>query len=147
MQAKDVMTPTTERCAMHTSLTDVARLMRDRSCTVLPVVNPDEADCELVGIITDRDIVVRAVADGADPRRLSAGDCMSLVVSSVTPETSLEDCESIIEEHLMGWVPVVDNQGRCCGLVTQADLSRHARTWEANEMSQEFARLGQPPIM
>jgi CBS domain-containing protein len=88
MQVKDLMTPEPIYCTPHSTLVDVARLMRDRDCGAIPVVTDRTIGRELVGIITDRDIVIRSVAEGAAPKTLTAGECMSMVVASVSPEKS-----------------------------------------------------------
>jgi CBS domain-containing protein len=123
-------------------LADVARLMRDHDCGAIPVVETDATGNKLVGIITDRDIVVRGLADGTDPLRLTAGDCMTMVVATVIPKTSLEDCAQLMEEHQVRRVPVVDDKGDCCGIVAQADLARHAPVKETGEVVRE---VSQPP--
>jgi len=84
MFVKEIMSKNLACCTKDTSLVDVARLMRDRDCGALPVVDADAIGNKLVGIVTDRDLVVRALADGADLSKLTAGDCMSMVVATVS---------------------------------------------------------------
>jgi len=66
------------RMEKHSSLPDVARMMRENYCGAVPVVDDDASSNYLVGIVSDRDIVVRSVADGADPSKRTAGDCMTV---------------------------------------------------------------------
>src|SRR5262249_62255567 len=92
MQVKEIMTPSPVCCTNHTSLPDVARMMRDHDCGAVPVVDAGDAvGNKLVGIVTDRDIVVRSLADGADPSNLTAGGCLALVMATVTPERGVEE--------------------------------------------------------
>ena len=78
MQVKDIMTPAPTCCTKNAALTDVARMMRDQDCGAIPVIDTDATSQQLVGIITDRDIVVRGLADGTDPLHLTVGDCSGL---------------------------------------------------------------------
>jgi CBS domain-containing protein len=122
MQVKDIMTPDPACCTRDTSLTDVARLMAEQDCGAIPVAEGGR----LVGMITDRDIVCRTLANGKDPFEMAAGDCMTSPVASVRPESSLEECARAMQKNQIRRMPVVDQNGRCCGLVAQADLARHA---------------------
>lgn len=140
MQVRDLMTSDPAFCTQHSSLVDVARIMRDRDCGALPVIEDGAVGQELVGIITDRDIVVRSVAEGLDPALLTAGQCMSMVVASVTAEATLEECARIMEEHQVRRVPVVDDRGNCCGIVAQADLARSARLSQVGEVVREVSQ-------
>jgi CBS domain-containing protein len=145
MRVKDVMTAAPACCTQHTPLADVARMMRDQDCGAVPVVEADAAGQKLVGIVTDRDIVVRGLADGTDPLRLTAGDCMTMVVATVSPEAGVEDCARLMEEHRVRRVPVVDARGDCCGIVAQADLARHTPPKATGEVVREVSQPSQPP--
>ena len=147
MQVEAIMTPAPACCTRHAVLTDVARLMRDHDCGAIPVVETDATGNKLVGIITDRDIVVRGLADGTDPLRLTAGDCMTMVVTTVTPGTSLDDCARLMEEHQVRRVPVVEDRGDCCGIVAQADLARHAPVKKTGAMVREVSQPSEPPSL
>jgi CBS domain-containing protein len=140
VQVKDIMTLDPACCLKHSNLTDVARVMRDRDCGAIPVVESDATGNKVIGIITDRDIVVRAVADGTDPSQLTAGDCMSMVVATVLPEASMEKCANLMEQHQVRRIPVVDAKGECCGLVAQADLARHAPPPKTAEVLREVSQ-------
>src|SRR5262249_42349618 len=143
-QVKDLMTPDPVCCSKDARLPEVARMMRETDCGAIPVVDDDPSGHKLVGIITDRDIVVRGIADNADLLKLTAGDCMSLAVATVTPETSLEDCEHLMEARQVRRVPVVDNKGNCCGIVAQADLALHAPLPDTGEVLREISVPVQP---
>lgn len=144
MQVKEIMTPSPVCCSKQTGLPEVARMMRDHDCGAVPVVDDDNGK-KLVGLVTDRDIVVRSVADGADPTKLTAADCMSMVVATVTPERSVEECAEIMEEHQVRRVPVVDDRGNCAGIVALADLARHGPLKEVVEVVREVSQPAEPP--
>ena len=92
-----------------------------------------------VGIVTDRDICCRTVAEGKNPLEMRAGDCMSSPCVTVTPEMSVEDCCRMMEEKIRR-VPVVDERDACCGIVAQADIARHAPEQETAEVVKEVSR-------
>jgi CBS domain-containing protein len=119
-------------CTRDTSLTDVARMMKDYNCGEIPVAESNTSK-RLVGVITDRDIVCRTLANGLDPMEMGAGDCMSQPVVSVGPDASLEECSQLMQKHQIRRIPVVDKNGQCIGIVAQADLARQASTEHAGQ--------------
>jgi CBS domain-containing protein len=140
MQVRELMTAEPALCTQHTSLMDVARMMRDRDCGAIPVVDDSALGEKLVGIITDRDIVVRGVAEGFEPVAMTVGECMSLVVATVTAHDSLEDCAQLMETHQIRRIPVVDDEGNCCGIVAQADLARNGHLRDVGEVVREVSQ-------
>jgi CBS domain-containing protein len=105
----------------------------------IPVVD-DRQSMKPVGIVTDRDICCRTVAEGKNPLEMPAGDCMSNPCLIVTPEMSVEDCCQMMKENKIRRVPVVDERGACCGIVAQADIARHASEQETAEVVKEVSR-------
>jgi CBS-domain-containing membrane protein len=71
---------------------------------------------------------------------MSAGDCMTPAAITVRPETRLEDCERLMEQKQVRRMLVVDGQGRCCGMVAQADLARKAPEHDLAEVVREVSR-------
>src|SRR5437870_2982786 len=124
MKVKDIMTSGPACCTPDTNLQSVAKMMLDRNCGEIPVVN-NETDLKPVGVITDRDIVCRIVAQGKNPSKVTVKECMSQPCVSVSPETMIEDCCKILEEHQIRRIPVVDERGCCCGIVSQADIAKN----------------------
>ena len=124
MQVKDLMTAEPVCCTAHTALPEVARMMVDHDCGEIPVVENTSSKLP-VGVVTDRDIVCRIVANGLNPLDLTAADCMSKPIITVTPDMSLEECCRIMEEKLIRRLPVVDDRGSCIGIVALADISLH----------------------
>ena len=124
MQVKDLMTTDPVCCTAHTALPEVARMMVDHDCGEIPVVENTSSKLP-VGVVTDRDIVCRIVANGLNPLDLTAADCMSKPIITVTPDMSLEECCRIMEEKLIRRLPVVDDRGSCIGIVALADISLH----------------------
>jgi CBS domain-containing protein len=122
MKVNEIMTRNPAFCVPDSGVEDVARMMCDNDCGEIPVL--EDADSRKpVGAITDRDITCRLVAEGRSPGNAKAKDCMSTPCVTVGEETSLEDCCRVLEEHRIRRVPVVDDDGRCVGIVSQADLA------------------------
>jgi len=125
MKVREIMTREPVFCAPETKIQDVARMMVEQDCGGIPVVESSRSK-QLVGVVTDRDIAVRVVAQGRDPSRTTARDCMSNPVVTVTAETEVESCCDVLEQHQLRRVPVVDERGEICGIVAQADIATFA---------------------
>jgi CBS domain-containing protein len=136
MKIEEIMTPNPACCGPETNLREVARLMVDHDCGEIPVVR----DGRPVGVITDRDIAARAVAAGRNPLEMKAKDLMSSPVITVNPSTDVDDCCDTMEEHQIRRVPVVDDSGSCCGMVSQADIAKHASARKTAEVVKEVSR-------
>lgn len=139
LQVKDVMTQNPVCCTPETGLGEVARLMTEHDCGEIPVVDSEKTRTP-VGVITDRDIICRAVALGRNPLEMIAGECMSSPSVIVTPETSLEECCKTMEASLVRRIPVVDETGGCCGIVSQADIARNASKEDTAEVVKQISQ-------
>lgn len=139
MQVKDVMTQNPAVCTPHTNLQEVARMMVEHDCGCIPVVD-SQAMRKPVGVVTDRDITCRTVAQGKNPLEMTAGDCMTNAAETVTPETSIEECCEVMEQHQLRRILVVDETGACCGIVAQADIARYAPAQEAAEVVKDISQ-------
>ena len=124
MKAEESMTADPACCSRETPLSDVAQKMVENDCGCIPVVDEDR---KLVGVVTDRDICCRVVATGKSPAELTAADCMTEGCVTVTPESSLDDCCAVLEENQIRRAVVVDEAGRCCGIVAQSDIAECRR--------------------
>lgn len=138
MQVKDVMTANPACCSAETSLREVAQLMVENDCGEIPIVDNTDAN-RPIGVITDRDIVCRAVAKGNNPLDLTAADCMTTPCVTVTPEMSIDQCGNVLENNKIRRVPVVDASGSCCGIVALADIALRARENVATEVVKEVS--------
>jgi CBS domain-containing protein len=119
------------------SLTDAARRMDEANVGMLPVVE----DGRVKGVITDRDIVVRAVAREADPRTASVGDCLSGGTISAHPDWSTEQAMQAMAQAQVGRLPVLDDDDHLVGVVTLSSMAfRAPGKREALEAAQEVSR-------
>jgi CBS domain-containing protein len=139
MRVSEVMTKDPACCTPETGLREVGRLMVENDCGEIPVVD-GKRTMRPVGVVTDRDIVVRCVAEAKNPLEAEAGDVMSSPVVTITPDMSLEQVADLMEEHQLRRVPVVDEAGAICGIVAQADIARHAPARDVAEVVREVSR-------
>ena len=119
---RDAMTESPRSIGASASVVEAARLMRDEHIGSLPITD----DEELVGMITDRDITTRVVAEAADPKMTSVGDVVSRDLISVEPDEDLEEAVQLMASHQVRRLPVVEN-GRLVGIVAQADVALNLR--------------------
>jgi CBS domain-containing protein len=139
MLVKEIMTENPACCTAESNLQEVAKMMLDNDCGAIPVVE-DNNHKRPIGVVTDRDITVRTVAKGENPLNMSAKSVMTKNVFTVTPDTTVEECVNLMEEHQVRRVPVVDDDGNCIGMVAQADIAIKAKDSEAEDMVEEVSK-------
>jgi CBS domain-containing protein len=131
MKISDVMTPNPRTVTPKDDLQTAARIMRDEDTGVVPVIE----DGRVVGMLTDRDIVIRAVADG--DYQCTIDDIVSDDPVCATPDMSTSEASELMGEHQIRRLPVVDEDDRLVGIVSIGDLAvkegRDARTGETLE--------------
>lgn len=135
--ARDVMTPDPACCTPNMTIDQVARLMAHNDCGEIPVV---DATDQPVGVITDRDIVCRVVADGKNPVGYTAGEFMTRPVVTVRLDAPLDVIVSTMEQHRIRRVPVVNEEGSLVGIIAQADVAQKAGEHEVAELVREVSR-------
>ena len=106
-----------------TTVERAARLLEECDCGALPVVGDNGV---LVGMMTDRDIAIRIVAQGRDARNAIVADCMTERVFACYANESLAECMRQMAHNQVRRMPVVDERGRLVGIIAQGDLARHA---------------------
>ena len=122
------------------AVVSAARLMRDARVSALPVIEGGR----LVGVVTDRDIVVRAVAEEADPHALSVADIASFEAVSLHPGDSLDHALHVMATHQLRHLAVVDDAQRVVGSITQTGI---ARTADGRSGEQRSPRLKPGPLL
>ena len=125
MKARDLMTPDPAQVTLSDSLQRVSQLMAEHDCGCIPVVTAADQR-SLVGVVTDRDIAIRAVAEGR-PATTPVGEIMTPNPDCVTPDDDLERVERLMADRQIRRVVVVDDTGECVGIIAQADLARAAK--------------------
>ena len=122
-RAVDVMSTDVVRVHPDDSLQHAARMMAGYDCGALPVVDRNN---RLIGMITDRDIAVRGVAEMRDAGRMPVGAAMTDEAFACHVYDPLQDCMNAMAEHQVRRIPIVDDYDRVVGIVSQADIARHA---------------------
>src|SRR6185312_4947104 len=121
MTVEEIMTQRPACCTANSGIREAAQMMVECDCGEIPVV---DREGKPIGVVTDRDITCRVVAGGLDLENCTVGECMSSPVLTLKLETTLEECCQLMEEAQVRRIPVVDSNGRCCGIVSQADIAR-----------------------
>lgn len=121
-KVRNIMTMNPACCTMESKLVDVAALMVTHDCGEIPVVN-NHNEKKLVGVITDRDICCRAVARGLNPNAMKAKDVLTAPAVTAGVDMSIEDCVKLMETKKIRRLPVVDDRGNCCGMISLADIA------------------------
>jgi CBS domain-containing protein len=136
----DVMTQRPRAVAPQTNLTEVAQLMESDDVGAVPLVEGDR----LVGIVTDRDIVVRAIAKGKDPTGMPASDISSRELVTVHPDDDLSDALELMAQHQVRRIAVTDDE-RLVGVVSQADVARQGKDKDTGQVVEGISREPQGP--
>ena len=134
-----VMTANPASCTVETPLREVARMMIENDCGQIPVVDPAG---KLVGVVTDRDITVRIVAEGHDTMTATATDAMTQPATSVREDSSLKDATALMESAKIRRVPVVDAGGKRSGIVSLADDALSGKDNQAAEVVKQVSEPG-----
>ena len=129
MQVKDVMTSRAEWVDPKTSIADAAKLMREHDFGVLPVGDGDR----LIGMITDRDLAIRAVAERRDPATTTVADIMTDNVLYCFEDQQAEDVARNMGEQRIRRLPVVNREKRLVGMVSIGDLAQRGLPSEAGK--------------
>jgi CBS domain-containing protein len=124
MKVRRLMTSNVYTCSPDDTLTDAARIMWDKDCGCLPVV---DADRRVLAMITDRDICMAAYTQGVPLHALHVSSAMSKGLITCTPDKSHAYLERLLRDKQLRRVPVVDAEGRLVGIITLGDLAHHAR--------------------
>jgi CBS domain-containing protein len=115
---REIMTRSVKTASREMSLQEVARLMRDGDMGVMPVVENDK----LIGIVTDRDIVVRALAEGKDAQT-EIGDVMTTEIFSVKPDDFAFEAIRLMGDKQIRRIPVINESGELAGIIAMADIA------------------------
>lgn len=139
MQAKDIMSKNPVCCTPSSPLQEVAQKMIEQDCGCIPVIESDMHP-KLVGVISDRDIVCRAVAKGLNPQFLTAASCMTTHLITATPEMDLNTCCYLMETNQIRRLPVIDSAGQCRGMIAQADIAQACEPDKTAEVVRDISR-------
>ena len=131
----EVMTPGPTTVGASTPIAEAARLMKADDIGSLPILE----DGKLAGVLTDRDIVLRVVADGLDPQSTTAGEVASRDPVTIDPQQDLGEALRLMAEHQVRRLPVVAEDGRLVGMLAQADVAREASPEQTGQVVEDIS--------
>ena len=137
----DVMTERPRAVAPQTPLNEVAQIMESEDVGSVPLVEGDR----LVGIVTDRDIVVRAIAKGKDPSGMPASELSPRELLTVSPDDDLADALKVMAQHQVRRVPVIAEGDRLVGVISQADVALQGKDKDTGQVVEGISRQPQGP--
>jgi CBS domain-containing protein len=118
------------------SVAYAAKMLRDEDVGIAPVVEGDR----LVGVLTDRDIAVRVVAEGLDPEKVKVSEVASRDVVTLDPQQDLDEALRLMARHQVRRLPVVEEDGRLVGVVAQADVAEQGDDRRTGEVVEQISR-------
>jgi CBS domain-containing protein len=113
-----------------------AKMMRDEDVGLAPIVEGDK----LIGMLTDRDIAIRVVAEGRDPGHVTVKEVASKQVVTIDPQQDLDEALRIMAKHQVRRLPVVEEDGKLVGVVAQADVAREGDDAQTGELVEEISK-------
>jgi CBS domain-containing protein len=132
---KEVMTSQVKTCEPDTTVIEAAKVMAKEDVGPVPIVEQGR----LTGIVTDRDIVVRVVAEGRDPSSTTVGEIASRDLVTVSPDDDLDAALKHLAQNQVRRIPVVEGD-RLVGIVAQADIARLGSDAKTGEVVEEISR-------
>jgi CBS domain-containing protein len=123
-KSREIMTPNPVACGANDPIVGVAETMRRQDIGSLPVI--DDREGRLVGMVTDRDIVVKIVAAGSDVRSAKVKDAMTPNPVSVREDDDVDEAVQVMSQRQIRRLPVVDAGGKLAGIISQADIATRA---------------------
>ncbi len=132
---QEAMTSNPTTIASSTSAREAARLLDSENVGSLPIVDDDR----LVGVITDRDLAVRVLAEGRDAET-PVGEIASTDLVTIDPQQSLEEAARLMAEHQLRRLPVCEEDGRLVGILAQADLAQSGHDSLTGETVQQISQ-------
>ena len=133
---RELMTENPRTIEPSQPVQEAARIMRDEDAGVVPIVEGER----LVGVITDRDIAIRVVAEGKDAQQTSVRDAASTNLVTIDPQQNLDEALRLMAKHQVRRLPVVEEDGRLVGVVAQADVARHTDDQRTGELVEEISK-------
>jgi CBS domain-containing protein len=135
-KVREVMTDRPRCVTPETPISEAARLMRSEDVGALPILDGEQ----LAGVVTDRDIVIRAIAEGKDPRGMPVREVASRELVKVNADEELSSALQLMASQQVRRLPVVDDDGRLVGILAQADVAVEAKEKAVGGMVEEISK-------
>ncbi|HVF62238.1 MAG TPA: CBS domain-containing protein [Thermoanaerobaculia bacterium] len=140
MKVREIMTENPACCTPEQTVREAARLMAQNDCGSIPVV--EESTRRLLGVVTDRDLAIRVLAEGRGPDT-PVREAMTPDPVTCSPDDDVDKVERLMAERQVRRIPVVEN-GRVVGVVAQADLALHPNAVSDREVGHLVEEISQP---
>jgi CBS domain-containing protein len=141
MTCRELMTSNPTFCVPGDTALRAAEIMRDENVGPVPVV-ADADDLRVLGIVTDRDLTVRLIADGRAPEATRVDDVMTANPVTCREEDDIQDALEAMSRNQVRRVPVVDGEGRLIGIIAQADVARLLDEKEVGDVVEDISQPG-----
>src|SRR5205814_3244433 len=145
MKVREAMSANPVCCLPSDSAMKVAATLREQNIGSLPVI-ADHDSRRLIGMITDRDLCCTVVADGLDPSKTTIEKSVTADPVTCRDGENVEHCERLMQEHQIRRIPIVDGEGRCIGIVAQADVTLQDRPERVSKTVAEISKPEKPSI-
>jgi CBS domain-containing protein len=132
---QEAMTRNPKTVSTDQTVVDAARIMKQEDAGVVPVTE----NGRLTGMVTDRDIAIRVVAEGKDPQATTVREVASTDLVTVDPQQDLDEALRLMAQHQVRRLPVVEEDGRLVGVVAQADVAREGDDTKTGQVVQEIS--------
>jgi CBS domain-containing protein len=133
---RDAMTANPRTIGTNATVVDAARLMKEEDTGIAPIVDGNH----LVGVLTDRDIAIKDVAESKDPLTTKAVDIASTNLVTVDPDQDLDEAMRLMGQHQVRRLPVVEDDGKLVGVLAQADVAREGKDKKTGELVEEISK-------
>jgi CBS domain-containing protein len=133
---RDVMTSNLCTIDAGKPVAYAAKMLRDEDVGLAPIVEGDK----LIGMLTDRDIAIRVVAEGRDPGQVTVKEVASKQVVTIDPQQDLDEALRIMAKHQVRRLPVVEEDGKLVGVVAQADVARNGNDAQTGKLVEEISK-------
>jgi len=134
-QIRELMTVRPRTVKAGDPIVEAAKLMKGEDSGIAPIVDGDR----LVGVVTDRDIAIRIVAEGRDPSTTRVEEIASHNLVTIDPQQGLDEALRLMAKHQVRRLPVVEEDGRLVGIVSQADVARRADAERTGKVVQQIS--------
>jgi CBS domain-containing protein len=133
---KDVMTSNPCSIDAEKSVAYAAKMMREEDVGLAPIVEGDK----LIGMLTDRDVAIRVVAEGRNPEQVKVADVASKQVVTIDPQQDLDEALRIMAKHQVRRLAVLEEDGKLVGVVAQADIAREGDDMQTGKLVEEISK-------
>jgi len=133
---RDVMTSNPCTIDAGKDIVYAAKMLKDEDVGVAPIVEGDQ----LIGVLTDRDIAIKVVAEGKDPQTTKVRDIASKDIVTIDPQQNLDEALRLMAQHQVRRLPVVEEDGKVVGIVAQADIALESDDSKTGELVEQISK-------